>query len=249
MRKSIILFLFLFLFSFAPLSAHNIWIETSATGEVGKTQHVQVYYGEYSYNYYEKVEENFQDVADFTIWVIAPNGEQTPLPTTAGETRFSAEFTPNQSGVYTILLSSTQADVVDWTAYDLGILKPHFYASSTVVVGGEQQSGVESQTLTEINPLVIYDGSHKAYSSTSNVNLSVFFKGEPVAEQELIITVADQWSKTITTDENGVAEFTLPWEGQYIVETVYTEQGAGEFKGTNFEATRHTATYSIQADK
>lgn len=68
MEKSIVLSFFLFFFSFTQLSAHTIWIDTNPTGTIGNAQQVQVYYGEYSYNYYEKVDGNFQDVADFTIW-------------------------------------------------------------------------------------------------------------------------------------------------------------------------------------
>lgn len=247
MKKSFLL-LFLILLPFSQLSAHNLWIETKPTGEVENTQQIHVYYGEYSYDYYEKVDGNFRDVADFKIWVINPNGEQRQLTTSAAETKFTAEFTPNEAGVYTILLSSTKAEVVDWTAYDLGVLKPNFYASTTITVGDVQQHLSNPQYLTEVNPLVIYDGSYKAYSANSNLNLTVYYKGEPIAEQELIISVADQWSKTVTTDENGVAKFTLPWKGQYIVEAVYTEENAGTFMGTDFEAIRHTATYSIKTE-
>lgn len=247
MKKSFILTFFVLLFSFSSLSAHNIWVETKPTGEVGNTQQIHIYYGEYSYDYYEKVDGNFQDVADFNIWAITPGGQKILLSTTPGKTKFTAEFTPNETGVYTILLSSTKAGVVDWTAYGLGILKPNFYASTTVVVGDKQRS-FDAQMVTKINPLVIDDGSHKTYSPKSNVDLIVLFDGEPVAEQKLIITIADQWSKTITTNENGIAEFTLPWKGQYIVEAVHTEENAGKFKGIEFEATRHTATYSIKTD-
>lgn len=47
----------------------------------------------------------------------------------------------------------------------------------------------------------------------------------------------------------GTAENTQQIQnGRYIAEAVCTEENPGEFLGTDIEATRHTANYSIKAE-
>ncbi|MEL7833758.1 DUF4198 domain-containing protein [Fodinibius sp. Rm-B-1B1-1] len=245
MKKLTILFLLVFGI-INQLSAHNLWLETDATGTIGKTQQVHVYYGEYTYNYYEKVDENFKDVDDFDLWLVAPNGDKTKLEPVAGNQRYTAEFTPDQNGSYTIILESTRNNVVDWREYDLGILKPNFYASTSIAIGNP---GKTEATISNQPKLFIKDNSSGGYQAENQVNLTVLFNGKPVAKQEVIVTIADQWTKTVTTNENGKTTFNLPWSGQYVLEVIYTEEQSGSFQGTDFEAIRHTATYTIQANK
>lgn len=55
----------------------------------------------------------------------------------------------------------------------------------------------------------------------------------------------DQWFKTLYTDEEGRLSLSLPWDGQYVIETVYTEDRLGTFERDDYEAIRHTATFNI----
>ncbi|PAU94450.1 ferredoxin [Aliifodinibius salipaludis] len=242
--KKIVLSTLFTLFITSHLFAHNLWIETTSTGSIGESQEVHVYYGEYTSGYYEKVDENFKDVADFELWVVTPDGNRIQLDTTPGQQKYTAEFTPEQSGAYTVFLKSDQADVVDWREYDLGILKPNFYASTITVVG--KNTSKTTSDLTEANPLVIHDSSAQPKQAGDSTQLTVFYEGEPLAEQEIVVGIADQWTKTVSTNEDGNVEFALPWKGQYVIETVYTEDTSGTFNKTDYEATRHTSTYTIK---
>ena len=67
MKKSIITLLFLF-FIASQSFAHYLWIETNATGKIGQTQEIKIFYGEYTYGVIEKVNgEAFPKVKDFTL--------------------------------------------------------------------------------------------------------------------------------------------------------------------------------------
>ena len=83
-------------------------------------------------------------------------------------------------------------------------------------------------------------------NTADEVKLQVFYKGEPLAKNELKVYVADLWSKTLYTDENGQVSFLKPWETKYIVETTIKEEVPGTYKGEEYQFIWHCATYCIK---
>lgn len=244
-QSSIILLVFT-LFTL-PVSAHNLWIETNPTAEIGQVQEAYIYLGEYAYGVREDVstQEHQEMLGEISVFLIKPNGEVEELETTIGSNRFVAEFTPNQPGHYRLALSVTNAPVVDWREYDLGILKTNFFASATVSVGPPSQTELPVEPLTETNELIIQPTKTTSFERQSSIRFQVMFNGEPLAEQEVTLGYKDQWFKTLYTDEKGRLNLSLPWDGQYMIETVYTEDQSGTFEGDEYEAIRHTATFNI----
>lgn len=239
--------LFVFVLMFCGLqtaTAHNLWIETGGEAQIGEAHEVRIYYGEYTYDYYEKVSGNFKDVADFTLWLVKPGGEKVEITAGPdGETFYSASFTPNIKGTYRLLLVSNKTAVVDWTEYDLGVLKPDFYATASVQVG----EATELSTDVEEAPLLITPNKTQ-FTTGGGIELTVTFRGELLTEQELVLSVADQWTKTVQTNEGGEVEFALPWAGQYVIETVHTEEKPGSYESDDYEAVRHTSTFTLTAE-
>lgn len=244
MKKLIALLLIYFSLSGTSF-AHNLWIEVEGSGKVGEAQVIKVFYGEYTYDYYETIDGNFRDVEDFALYVIGPDGNRKQLNTTQGGNNFyKATFTPRENGTYRFVLISNKAEVVDWTAYELGILKPNFYAFAQQIIG------YETSDLQQVNssetPLSL--DVQKMGASNDSVKVSTYFRGEPLAEKEVIITIADQWAKTIYTNGDGEATLNLHWDKQYVIEVVHTENTPGSFKGKEYEAIRHTVTFTLMAD-
>ncbi len=218
-------------------SAHYLWVETNGTGTLGQTHEVRVYYGEFSYGVIEKVNgEAFTKVSKFTLWVIAPDGTKTKLKTEAKEDHYLANFTPSKNGVYTLALNNNEIDVIDYTQYDFGIFKTHYHATAKV------QVETDGETKT-VNP----DGIvvKQLENNGEGVKLQVLYKGIPLAENELKVYVADLWSKTLYTDDNGEVSFALPWDTKYIVETTTKEEIPGTYIGEDYQFIWHCATYCL----
>lgn len=239
--------LFLFTLISLPASAHNLWIETSPDGKIGQSQEAYVYLGEYAHGIREKIEEHRDEVGDISLWLIKPNGETVELETTIEPNRFVAEFTPEQPGHYRLALNATKAPVVDWREYDLGILKTNFFSTASVSVESTDNTELPPEPLAATNDLIVQPTEAVSFDRQSPIQFQVVFNGEPLAEQEVNVGYKDQWFKTLYTDEEGRIEISLPWDGQYVIETVYTEDSAGTFQEEDYEAIRHTATLNIPA--
>lgn len=239
----------LFLLSLFSLPAlgHNLWIETSPNGEIGQSQKAYIYLGEYAYGVREDVskQEHQEMLGQVSLWLIKPNGERVELKTVVDNNRFVAEFTPEKKGHYQLALNITRAPVVDWTDYNLGVLKTNFFGSAIVKVGSSDSSSLTVDPVAEANQLVVQPTQTVSFERQSPIQFKVTYKGEPLAEQEVKVGYKDQWFKTLYTDEQGIVTVSLPWDEQYVVETVYTEDSPGSFQGDDYEAIRQTATFSI----
>ena len=237
MKTKFILFLTCLLGTLTA-QAHYLWIETNTNGKLGQSQEVRVHYGEYTYGVIEKVEgEAFPAVSKFTLWVISPDGSKTELKTEPKEDHYLASFTPSQNGVYTIALNNNEIDVIDYTQYDFGIFKTHYHSTAKVKVGTDGDTKAENPEGIVVKQLE-NDGKE--------IKLQVLYKGEPIPKNELKVYVADLWSKTLYTDDNGEVSFALPWDTKYIVETTTKEEIPGTYNGEEYEFIWHCATYCIK---
>ncbi|MEL4308025.1 DUF4198 domain-containing protein [Joostella sp. CR20] len=235
--KKLITFIAFLLIS-APTFAHYLWIETNTNGEVGKQQEVKVHFGEYTYGVIEEVNgDAFKNVNKFTLWLVSPSGEKTPLETSAKENYYAAAFTPKEKGTYTILLNNNEIDVIDYTQYDFGIFKTHYHAVANVNVGNKTNDtatqNAEGITVKRIS------------NNGEEVKLQVLYKDAPLAKNEVQVYVADQWSKTLHTDEEGYISFKKPWETKYILETTYKEEVPGTYNGEDYQFVWHCVTYCM----
>lgn len=237
--KQLILTLAFILATVTPTFAHYLWIETNAEGKIGEEQHVNVFFGEYTYGVIEQVSgEAFPSVKDFTLWVVDANGKKTQLQVTAKKDHYLATFTPTENGTYTIVLDNNKINVIDYTKYDFGIFKTHYNASAIVQVGN---TATNTNNVNESGISIV-----EVANNTEEVKLQVLFKGQPLKDQEADIYVADNWSKKLTTDTNGYVSFKRPWNTKYIIETTTKEEVPGKYNGKDYQFIWHCATYSIQ---
>lgn len=235
--KKILILAMLFL-SITQTFAHFLWVETNLNGEVGKEQEIKVYFGEYTYGEFEKPDSDaFNAVDKFTLLVVEASGKNTVLKTTAKKGYYSAKFTPSKKGTYTVVLNNNKIDVIDYTKYDFGIFKTHYHATAKINVGNK----IASTAKDESEGLTIKDISTK----TDEAKLQVFYKNKPLAKAEVVIFVADQWSKKIETNEEGIIEFSYPWKTKYVLEVTKKEEVPGVYNDKPYEFIWHCATYAI----
>ncbi|ANW95578.1 ferredoxin [Wenyingzhuangia fucanilytica] len=237
MKKQFIIFSIMLLASIQSF-AHYMWVETNTIGTVGKPQQVKVFFGEYTYGEIEETNgDAFKSVQQFTLWAIDADGTKTELKTTAKDNYYLAEFTPKNNGTYTIVLDNNNIDVIDYTKYNFGIFKTHYHAIAKVQVGKKDNH------TAAVNPngITVKDVSEKE----NTVKLQVMFKNKALAKNEVKVYVADLWTKTLTTDENGFVSFDLPWDNKYIVETTYKEETPGNYNNKEYEFIWHCVAYTI----
>ena len=238
MKKIITLTLLFFLFSTKSIWAHALWIETKPTGAIGTEQLIKIYYGEYSYNVIEAIDSDaFNKVNNYTIWLISPDGKKESLKPKAHGSFYQVSYTPTQNGVYTIELNNNQIDVIDYTQYDFGIFKTHYHSTTMFTVGTNPSETKAS------NPkgLVIQN----LPTSSDSLKIRIEYKGEILKNGEVTISIADQWSKKVYTNENGETLLHLPWAVKYFIEVTKKEEVPGNYKGDDYSFIWHCATQMI----
>ncbi|MBF4516323.1 hypothetical protein IRZ71_08215 [Flavobacterium sp. ANB] len=228
-------FLFLMLVASPKLLAHALWIETKATGTKGKAQEISIYFGEFSDNDITKADKWFSDLKDFTLVLVSPSKKETKLTSKALDNKYQAFFTPDEDGVYTIVMHHTVKDVY-------GTMKLDYNSSATVVVGNKTAGNFATA-----NNNIIGLFSENADIAKKNTKIDGFalYEGTAAKEQKIKVIAPNGWEKELWTNDKGQFSFTPIWPGNYMVEFAYTEKSAGEHNGKKYDEIWKMATYLI----
>lgn len=237
MKNSLKLFAFTCLIALSlQASAHYIWIELAAPVALNKEQEVRIYYGEFNEGVREVKGGRLEELDGIQAWLISPDGAKTNLTVTTDSKFFKTTFTPKLEGKYVILAVNTVREVVDWSKYDLGIVRPVYYTTKEIIVGSVQPNAFT--TLPDVAALSVSSAAEKN-------SYRVSFKGKPLSKVKVLFHAPNEWSKELSTDADGKVSFDPLWKGQYIIECIYPEKTPGTFKGKNYEVIRHRATLTI----
>lgn len=225
-----LLFSLLFIAATTSSYAHALWIETNANGKKGQQQDVKIFYGEYAEFSPEKIKDWYSDVKDFTLWLVAPDGQKTKLNTSANEDHYTAAFTPDKDGVYTLQVSHSAKDLGGTTVYQ-------FNTSAVVAVGKNEVADIKSNT----NPLKFQVKTGKV---NEPVNIQGFFNDATSEKLSVTVFSPKGWTKQIE-GKNGIAEFVPEWKGKYMIEVSRMDEGKGEHSGKEYTGIWRCATYLI----
>lgn len=219
------------------LSAHALWIETSATGSIGKQQEVKVFFGEYSTGDVSPADKWFSDLKDFTLVLLTPGKKEIKLTATAAKEYYSAFFTPEEEGTYTLVMHHLTKDLYRNMKLD--------YHSSALVRVGKNIAASDTATYNSNAVSVVTNGLLKA-KKNEQVSLKVFNNATLAGRQKVKIIAPNGWEKEITTDSKGQLEFIPLWPGKYMADYAYIEKVPGEHNGKKYEETWKIATYIIE---
>ncbi|TPG41687.1 hypothetical protein [Flavobacterium pectinovorum] len=232
--KSIAFLLFMLVASPA-LFAHALWIETKATGTKGKAQEISVFFGEFSDNDITASAKWFSDLKDFSLVVISPSKKETKLTATALENKYQAFFTPDEDGVYTVVMHHTVKDVY-------GTMKLDYNSSATVTVGNTAKG---NEAITNTNIISLYSKDAATAKQKAVLNIDALYEAKAAKKQKMKVIAPNGWEKELWSNENGETSFTPIWPGNYMVEFAYTEKAAGEHNGKKYDEIWKMATYLI----
>jgi hypothetical protein len=216
--------------------AHYIWLEAPTSTKIGKEVNIKIYYGEYNEGVREIKGGRLEELNGIVFWVIAPNGTKTKLPVNIEEKNFQVKFTPFTKGIYTFLATNKVKEVADWSKFNIGIVKPQYYASSQLQVG---KSNLFADKIMypelAITPILSKDKKQK---------FQLLYYNKPFANTKLSLHGPNLWSKEFKTDANGFFTADAIGKGLYLIECIYKESKSGNFNNIKFEGIRHRATYS-----
>lgn len=227
---------FLFLISTTATFAHALWIETQATGTKGKPQEISVYFGEFSENDITKADKWFSDLKDFTLVVISPSKKEIKLKTTALENKYQAFFTPEEDGVYTVVMQHTVKDVY-------GTMKLDYNSSANIIVGNKL---IGNEVFTNKNKISVFTENAASLTKNTKVTAVATYNAALAKEQKVKVIAPNGWEKELWTNENGEFSFTPIWSGNYMIEFTQTEKSIGEHNGKKYDEIWKMATYQIK---
>ncbi len=214
--------------------AHALWIEAPFNASAREKQTVKVFYGEYAHKELEKVDDWYSDVKEFKLILTAPDGTSAPLPTTAREDHFTAEFTPAQEGIYT--LSVAHNPKFDGDA---------LYQFNTIarVQVGKSTAGAEQQAKHDITFQL---GATPKYKVNKPIDLTALLKSAPADGIGIEIFSPSGWNTNISTDKDGKATFTPLWKGVYMIEASKYQSEQGTVNGVEHKNVWRCVTYFVE---
>ncbi|MBE9464772.1 DUF4198 domain-containing protein [Dyadobacter subterraneus] len=231
MKRTISIFVLLLIAVLGKVSAHALWIQTSTVGKAGQKQAIKIVYSEPN-DKPEKIADWYSDVKDFTLWVTGPDKHKVKLPTTEAVDHFTSEFTPEKEGVYTISVSHTAKELGGKTKYQ-------FNASAVVAIG---KSVAGNDPALNPNDISVFADASKTYKVNKPFALTGFIKEKPADNLQVAVHSPSGWNREISTNTQGVAEFTPIWPGTYSIEASKSEKEEGEHNGKNYTSVWRCAT-------
>ncbi|MFA9191363.1 hypothetical protein AAGV28_08290 [Flavobacterium sp. FZUC8N2.13] len=217
------------------LFAHALWIETKAMGTKGKPQEISIYFGEFSENDITKADKWFSDLKDFTLVVISPSKKEIKLKSTALEDKYQSFFTPEEEGVYTVVMQHTVKDVY-------GTMKLDYNSSATIVVGNKSIGNVATANPNKIS---VFPENASSVTKNTKVTAIASYNAAVAKEQKVKVIAPNGWEKELWTNENGEFSFTPIGSGNYMIEFSQTEKSAGEHNGKKYDEIWKMATYQL----
>nr|WP_288834526.1 DUF4198 domain-containing protein [uncultured Flavobacterium sp.] len=225
----------LLLISAPAVFAHALWIETKTTGTKGKPQEISVYFGEFSENDITKADKWFSDLKDFTLTVISPSKKEIKLQSNALENKYQAFFTPDEDGVYTVVMQHTVKDVYGTMVLD-------YNSSANIVVGNKLN--VNSGT-NNTNKIAVFSENTTSLAKNTKITAVALYNNAIAKQQKVKVIAPNGWEKELWTNENGEISFTPIWSGNYMIEFSQTEKKSGEHHGKKYDEIWKMATYQL----
>jgi len=223
MKKKLLLSILAFCAFLSNTFAHALWIETAPTGKKGVAQEVRIYFGEFADKDITPTERWFSDTRSFSLVLITPDKQEIKLNPNQQKEYFSATFTPEKEGVYTVLLHHLVKEVYHGNRLD-------YNSSAQVRVGN-----TSSEVIPSFSNIGIYADGKMGFKKEQAISFIAFLDNKPAAKTEVEVVAPNGWSKRLYTDSTGKGSFTAIWPGRYNLEFTHSGKKSGEHQGKPYE--------------
>ncbi|RYY55348.1 MAG: hypothetical protein EOO09_10995 [Chitinophagaceae bacterium] len=200
-------------------------------------QEVKIFFGEFGDMDITPTATWFSDISQFALVLVSPDGKETTLKATAKEQYYSASFTPDANGIYTLAMHHVVKQVYNGMVLD-------YNSSATVKVGTGEPKLALSKNVIAVLPSVKAN-----YAINQQVSVQAFFEGKPAGNKELEVVAPNGWVKKLYTDSLGFASFIPLWSGKYNVEYTSTEKKTGAHQSAPYESWYYCSTMIITVGK
>ncbi|RYY21522.1 MAG: hypothetical protein EOO04_18090 [Chitinophagaceae bacterium] len=233
MKKRFVLSVLLLVVFISNIFAHALWIETLSVGKKGVAQEVRIYFGEFADKDLTPTAKWFSDTRSFSLILITPDKREIRLNATQQNEYFSATFTPEKDGVYTVLLHHVVKEVYHGNRLD--------YNSSACVRVGD----VTAEPVPSFTNIGIYADGKTGFKKEQAIRFTAFLDNKPAGKTEVEVVAPNGWSKKVYTDSAGSASFTPLWPGKYNLEFSRSDTKSGQHQGKTYETEWRGANYVV----
>ncbi|MFD1140122.1 hypothetical protein ACFQ4C_03345 [Larkinella insperata] len=99
------------------------------------------------------------------------------------------------------------------------------------------------------NELGVFTDAGTVHKVSKPLTLRGFYKAEPLEKLQITVTSPTGWSKSVSTDKNGVADFTPLWPGTYFIEASRSWKEEGKHHDKDYKAFWRCATLVVDVAK
>lgn len=254
---ALVLALACFYFGVNEAQAHYLWFEVDSVVKPNDNIPIKLYFGEYQENQLEARGGRLDERKGTTLHVGGPSGtDLQALPLQENMRHFLGTLSVQEAGIYNLVATDATSPVVDYTKFDIGIVRPIFYARTWLLSfqpGGVSERALMPQPVLDLDILPVtrhLDVQAGVFGPKVDEEtvFRVIFKGKPLTDRAVInIYAPNGWLWEAKIDADGLGRFTPLWPGIYVIDVVYLEKTPGEFKEKAYEAIRHRSTLTLKA--
>jgi len=206
----------------ASAHAHQIWLEQPTKGNA------VIRFGEFGENLREASPGSLDKFVKPTATLVSARGEDQ-----------SADASKTASGfVLPFAAKAGQSIVAEDASFPLRKFKQGdkdvtswYHPAARLITGFAEQA---PRLALDITPT----GKAGEFKLT--------FKGQPLPKAKVVLVTQSGWAKEGLTDEQGLVQFDMPWQGQYVAEISHIERAPGERPGANgpekYDGINHVTT-------
>ncbi|MCK8817354.1 DUF4198 domain-containing protein [Natroniella sulfidigena] len=214
-RFAVVAFVALLVFSLTggEALAHEIVLDFPQQVESGEEVEIEFFFGHHpdvadvEHSFFATLEDNAE------LMVINEEGELTELDFNLVEDSYKASFTPDGEGLYWVVAIGPRG-VVDRSDRDPsgGMQLRYYDAKAPLLVGN-----VDQITAFETPLGVEFIGEIDSLTVGEEISLELDYDGELVSNQEVTIVGPNDRVEQVTTNDEGVLNFTFPEEGRWFI--------------------------------
>ncbi|GMV50558.1 MAG: hypothetical protein NBKEAIPA_02513 [Nitrospirae bacterium] len=238
----------------SPAGAHFVWVETEATASADAGLPLKIYFGEYAELLREERGGRLDQIDGVTLRVQHAKQGRTDVSLTKQINHFAGSLSACTPGPNAVLAEQAQVPVQDLRKYDIGVVKPMFYARTSFLCVeegriNEHERGPVAPMDLDLIPLtkgLSLATGRMTHAPGGEIVVKAVFKGKPLPNTQVLVHAPNGWDKELKSDAEGILAFTPLWPGRYVLEVVQVEPTPGEFQGKPYEAVRHRSTLSLQ---